>query len=109
MRPTRRVSDGSTIPKVAMHGHRLRCFGAGAPSSSVLVASSVRHCAGGGSEWRPWLRMLPEHVDLPLTSWTEAEVRALGDPDTVREAEALRGLIADSFRVCQQMRGSGVG
>jgi hypothetical protein len=43
--------------------------------------------------------MLPDHVDLPLTSWTAAEVAALGDPDTVREADAVRSLIADGFQV----------
>ena len=41
--------------------------------------------------------MLPERVPLPVTGWTDAEVRALGDPDTVREAFAVRALIASSF------------
>ena len=52
-----------------------------------------------GSQWGAWLRALPERVDLPITSWTEAEVRALGDPDTVREALAVRSLIAGSSEV----------
>ena len=62
-------------------------------------SQTARHRAGANSEWQPWLRMLPEQVELPLTSWTAAEVHALGDPDVVREAEAVRGLIADGFRV----------
>lgn len=52
-----------------------------------------------GSRWGAWLRALPKRVDLPITSWTDAEVRALGDPDTVREAFAVRSLIAGSFEV----------
>ena len=52
-----------------------------------------------GNQWGAWLRALPERVDLPITSWTDAEVRALGDPDTVREALAVRSLVAGSFEV----------
>ena len=74
------------------------------PAHRILIcARAVSACtprrAGEGSEWMPWLRMLPERVDLPVTGWTDAEVSALSDPDTVREARAVRGLIADSFQV----------
>ena len=61
---------------------------------------TCRFCAEEASQWEPWLAALPERVTLPIAGWSDAEVRALGDPDTVREALAVRDLISSSFQVC---------
>ena len=57
----------------------------------------------GAAQWGPWLAALPAHVDLPFVHWTAAEVAALAEPGVIRETEAMRQLLEDSFEVRHEL------
>lgn len=62
----------------------------------------LRHCsaqAGEGGRLCAWVAALPERVPLPAVTFSDEDLAACGDADTVREARAIRASLDASFVV----------
>ena len=63
---------------------------------------NLRPCstqAGEGGRLCAWVAALPERVPLPAVTFSDEDLAACGDADTVREARAIRASLDASFAV----------
>lgn len=61
-------------------------------------------CQIDSADWeayKPWLRLLPSHeaAGLPISTFSDAELKACGDPGAIREAQNIRDMIAAAAEV----------